>query len=209
MTSERVTMTPIRAAGAAAAIAATVALGGCGTLSGAAGNSRPANGAPGKGGPAAAVSAHPANAAGVVAALLQDGIGQAGRHQWQAADTTFEDVLAVSPRNVYALYNLGLVDQSTGNPTGAASFYQQALAAKGDYTPAMFNLAILEEKSQPATAISRYQKIIAINPKASTAYLRLAFTYARQGDAAAAKKAQAEAIAIDPALGKYPLPSGR
>jgi tetratricopeptide (TPR) repeat protein len=207
------------AAAAAAAVIAAAALAtgvaGCGTISGS--DARNA-GSPGRGagGAVASLGADDSGSgsgagrngtASLVASLLQEGIGQAGQHQWQAADTTFQDVLAVSPRNVYALYNLGLVDQSTGSDAQAAGYYNQALKADGDYTPAMFNLAITQESSQPGQAIGLYQKIIAINPKASTAYLRLAFAEARQGNTAEAKKNDAAAIAIDPTLGKYPLPA--
>lgn len=201
-------MRRISAVAGIATVALAVAVGGCGILKG--GN--PLTGSPGKGagakpaGSSASASPTAQTAVGVVASLLQAGIAQAGRHQWQAADTTFSDVLGVSPRNVYALYNLGLVDQSTGRTAQAAGYYNQAIAANQDYTPALFNLAIIEEKPQPGTALSLYKRIVAVNPKASTAYLRMAYVYARQGNAVEAKKAQAQAIAIDPALGKYSLP---
>ena len=50
-------------------------------------------------------------------------------------------------------------------------------------------------------------QIVAINPKASTAYLRMAFVYAKQGQAAQAAAARSKAIALDPSLAKYPLPA--
>jgi Tfp pilus assembly protein PilF len=141
------------------------------------------------------------------ATLLQAGISQAQQSQWAAAVTTFSDVLALSPRNVYALYNLGLIDQSNGNIPGAGDYYYQAIAIDPSYTPAMYNLAITLEDSDPAQALDLYHKIVAINPQASTAYLRMAFVYAQQGEAQHAKAAQAKAAAIDPALGKYALPA--
>jgi Tfp pilus assembly protein PilF len=142
----------------------------------------------------------------IVARLLQVGIGQAEQRDWPGARTTFGDVLAISPHNVYALYNLGLIAQTTGNTSGAVSYYNQAIASNAKYTPAMYNLAIMLEHSQPARAIDLYKRIVAINPKASTAYLRLAFVYAGQGKSLEAKDAQAAAIAIDPTLGRYSLP---
>jgi Tfp pilus assembly protein PilF len=71
----------------------------------------------------------------------------------------------------------------------------------------MYNEAILLEKSKPQQALSMYQQIITINPQAATAYLRMAFVQAGLGDHGAAQVSYAKAIAIDPSLGKYPLPS--
>ena len=45
------------------------------------------------------------------------------------------------------------------------------------------------------------------NRERITAYLRMAFVQAEQGDLGAAQVSYAKAIAIDPSLGKYPLPS--
>jgi hypothetical protein len=54
-----------------------------------------------------------------------------------------------------------------------------------------------------------YAKIIAISPRASTAYLRMAFMEAELGDQAQARIADARAVALDPGLGKYRLPATR
>lgn len=193
---------------AAAALAAAVALGGCGSAAGAAGGSAKAHATrdSANGVASPTVGATRNEAVTNVAELLQIGIGQAEQKDWSAAETTFGDVLAIVPKDVYALYNLGLIDQSIGNTSGADSYYDQAIADDATYTPALYNLAITLETSDPGQALSLYQKIVSINPRASTAYLRMAFVYAKQGDVQQAKAAQAKAIAIDPSLGKYPLP---
>lgn len=197
----------LRTAAAATALTA-VALAGCGTGN-SSGNARPPAKATVPPTPSANGSAIPrtSNAETVVATLLQLGINQADKRNWSAADATFNDVLAVSPNNVYALYNLGLVDETRGKDSDADSYYDEAIKANRDYTPALYDLAITLEHSQPAKAIDLYKRIISINPKASTAYLRLAFVYAREGKTQEAKSAQASAIAINPALGKYSLPA--
>jgi tetratricopeptide (TPR) repeat protein len=171
-------------------------------------------GAAGPGRPAASVSAGTSASVNAghsdvtrVAALLQVGIQQASQKDWAGATTTFRDVLAINPGNVYALYNLGVIGQTNGDSSGAIRYYDKALEASKSYTPAMFNKAILLEKSAPQQAIALYQQIIGINPQASTAYLRLAFVDAEQGNLGAARVADAKAIALDPSLGKYPLPS--
>jgi tetratricopeptide (TPR) repeat protein len=142
-----------------------------------------------------------------VAALIQVGIQRANQKDWPAATTTFQDVLAINPGNVYALYNLGVINQIQGDSAGAIGFYDKALVASKTYTPAMYNKAILLEQSNPQQALNLYQQVVKINPQASTAYLRMAFVQAEQGDLAAAQVSYAKAIAIDPSLGKYPLPA--
>jgi tetratricopeptide (TPR) repeat protein len=141
-----------------------------------------------------------------IAALLNTGSGQASRKDWSGATATFQEVLAINPGNVYANYNLGVVAQSTGNSAGAISYYNKALADNTVYTPAMYNEAILLERPQPQQAISLYQKIVTINTKAATAYLRMAFLQAEQGDLTDAKANDAKAVSLNSALGKYSLP---
>ena len=71
----------------------------------------------------------------------------------------------------------------------------------------MYNEAILLETSKPQQAIAVYQKIVSINPQASTAYLRMALVQAELGDIVAAKANDAKAVSIDPSLSKYKLPA--
>jgi tetratricopeptide (TPR) repeat protein len=197
-----------RAAAALAALAATVAVTGCSHSTSTVTAKQAAAVAKGSATATATAGISQSDAVtATVATLLQAGISQAEHKDWSAATTTFNDVLAVSPRNVYALYNLGLIDQTNGNVPGADDYYHQAITANGNYTPALYNLAITLENSNPAEALDLYQKIVAINPQAATAYLRMAFVYAERGDTQHAKAAQAKAIAIDPALGKYSLPA--
>jgi tetratricopeptide (TPR) repeat protein len=198
-----------RAVAALAAITATIVAAGCTHNPGTATANQAAARAKTTSTTAATGGLSKSDATTLVATLLQAGINQAEQKNWAAATTTFNDVLALSPRNVYALYNLGLVDQSTSNISGADSYYDQAIAVDANYTPALYNLAITLESSDPSKALSLYQKIVSINPQASTAYLRMAFVYARQGDLAQARAAQAKAIAIDPSLGKYQLPAAK
>jgi tetratricopeptide (TPR) repeat protein len=142
-----------------------------------------------------------------VTSLLQSGLAQADKKNWSAATTTFRKVLAINPSNVYADYDLGWIAQSTGNSSEAIGYYSKALAANAAYTPAMYNEAILLESSHPQQAIAVYQKIVSIDPRASSAYLRLALVQAEQGDTTEAKANDAKAISIDPALSKYKLPA--
>jgi tetratricopeptide (TPR) repeat protein len=144
-----------------------------------------------------------------VAALLQSGIQQAQQRHWSTATTTFLSVLPIDPRNVYALYDLGVIAQTKKDAALALSYYDKALASDGTYTPAMYNKAIVLENSKPRQAIALYNQIIAIDPRASTAYLRMAFAEAELGDMSRARVADARAVAIEPSLAKYHLPADK
>jgi tetratricopeptide (TPR) repeat protein len=142
-----------------------------------------------------------------VQTLLKQGLSQAQSKMLDQAVTTFKNVLLLDPKNVYALYNLGVIDQSKNDTAGAVSYYNKAISADGTYTPAMYNKAIILEATDLATALALYKQIVTINPYASTAYLHMAFVYAKQGQTAKADQARAKAIALDASLSKYPLPA--
>ncbi len=144
---------------------------------------------------------------GQVASLLQSGLTQAEGKKWSAATTIFQKVLAINPSNFYADYDLGWIAQSGGGSSEALSYYKKCLAANAAYTPAMYNEAILLETTDPQQAIGVYQKIVSIDPKAATAYLRLALVQAERGDITDARTNDAKAVSIDHALSKYKLPA--
>jgi len=139
--------------------------------------------------------------------LLKQGITQAQANMLGQATTTFKDVLQLSPKDTYAFYNLGLIEQQRHDTIQALSYYDQAISSDQTYTPALYNKAILLEATDLNSALALYQQIVKINPKASTAYLRMAFVYAEQGNDAQAQAARTKAIALDSSLAKYPLPA--
>jgi tetratricopeptide (TPR) repeat protein len=133
-------------------------------------------------------------------ALIDTGIAQANARQYQQAETTFRDVLVVSPENKYAWYNLGLIAQVQNQSSPAVADYSKALSIDPKYTPAMYNKAILLERTNLHSALALYQQITSINPKAATAYLRESFVYDRLHEQSKAKQARARALALDPSL---------
>jgi tetratricopeptide (TPR) repeat protein len=141
------------------------------------------------------------------AALLQAGIAQANAKQYQQAETTFRNVLVVSPANKLAWYNLGVLAQIQNRSASALSAYSRALSIDPRYTPAMYNKAILLERTNPQAALTLYQQITSVNPKAATAYLRESFVYDHLGDKGRAKQAKAQALALDGTLSTVTSPA--
>jgi tetratricopeptide (TPR) repeat protein len=139
-------------------------------------------------------------------ALSNTGIAQANAKQYQQAETTFRDVLVLSPKNKFAWYNLGLIAQVQNQSSPALADYSKALSIDPKYTPAMYNKAILLERTDLQSALSLYQQITSINPKAATAYLREGFVYDRLRDKSKASQARAHALALDPSLSTVTSP---
>lgn len=147
------------------------------------------------------------SAANSAAALIDAGIAQANAKQYQQAETTFRDVLVVSPNNKFAWYNLGLLAQVQNKPSSALAAYAKALAIDPRYTPAMYNKAIVLERTDLSAALALYQQITSVNPKAATAFLRESFVYDRLGDKTKAKQARARAVALDSSLARVTAPA--
>ncbi len=148
----------------------------------------------GSGGSDRASSSQSAKSAGSTAnsahALIITGIAQANAKQYEQAATTFRDVLVLSPNNKFVWYNLGLIAQVQNHFSPALADYSKALAIDPKYTPAMYNKAILLERTDLHSALALYQQITAINPKAATAYLRESFVYDRLRNKSKAKQAR-------------------
>ncbi len=142
-----------------------------------------------------------------VTRLLDQGIVAAQAGKYDEAATTFNNVLLLDPTNKYAFYNLALIAQTKSDTATALANYDKALASDAAYTPAMYNKAILLEASKNDEAIAIYEKIVQINPQASTAWFRLGMAYDRKGDKAKAQAARAEAIKLDPTLAQVPTSS--
>jgi len=139
--------------------------------------------------------------------LIETGIAQANAKRYQQAETTFRNVLVLSPGNKFAWYNLGLLAEVQNHPSAALTYYSNALTTDPRYTPAMYNKAILLEDGDLHSALALYQRITSINPKAATAYLRESFVYARLGDKTNASQARARAVALDHSLAAVSPPA--
>ncbi|MEU8286926.1 tetratricopeptide repeat protein [Micromonospora sp. NPDC048905] len=140
------------------------------------------------------------NAGTAPADLLKLGVEQGQAGNLDAAKTTFEKVLAAEADNKFAWFNLGFIAQSRNQPDEAVTNYDKALAADGNYKPALFNKAIALEGKAPTTSIDIYRKVVSIDNKSSTAYLRLGILLSQTGDDSKARDAFKAAIRLDKGL---------
>ena len=132
--------------------------------------------------------------------LVQTGITQAQSGDYATAQTTFNNVLVIDPGNKFALFNLGVIEQTNGRAQSAIKYYDKALESDPEYTPALYNKAILLEPDDLEAAVAIYEQILTIDPKASTTYLRLSFAYDTLGDPDKAEEMRQKAIELDPSL---------
>jgi Tfp pilus assembly protein PilF len=132
--------------------------------------------------------------------LLSLGIEQGQGGDLEAAKATFEKVLATEADNKFAWFNLGFIAQSRDQADEAITNYDKALAADADYKPALYNKAIVLERKTPKTSMGIYRRIVSIDNKASTAYLRLGLLLHTSGDDAEARSAFKAAIRLDKSL---------
>ncbi|MEU7920231.1 tetratricopeptide repeat protein [Micromonospora zamorensis] len=140
------------------------------------------------------------NTGAAPADLLKLGVEQGQAGNTDAAKATFEKVLVTEADNKFAWFNLGFIAQSRNQPDEAIGNYDKALAADANYKPALYNKAIVLESKAPTTSIDIYRKLVSIDDKSSTAYLRLGMLLSQSGDEGAARDAFKAAIRLDKGL---------
>jgi Tfp pilus assembly protein PilF len=105
------------------------------------------------------------------------------QHQGQlaAAKQLYQHVIAAQPSNYVAHYDLGVIAQQQGDDSTALAEYGAALTAHPNYVPALYNQATIYQRTDPATAIDIYRRIIALQPHAPSAYFNLGLLETRSG----------------------------
>jgi tetratricopeptide (TPR) repeat protein len=123
----------------------------------------------------------------------------AGRLDEAAAD--YRKVLVYDPRNKFAYYNLGVIEQTQGDGGSAESDYRIAITIDPDFVPALFNLAILRGSSGgDHEAIDLYRQVIQIDEGYAAAHLNLGFLLIDNGQEREGNAELANAVGLDPTL---------
>ncbi|HTW16396.1 MAG TPA: tetratricopeptide repeat protein [Nocardioides sp.] len=139
--------------------------------------------------------------------LVQQGLDQLNAGDASAARTTFENVLALDPGNVYGHYNLGLIAQQAGDEELALERYDAALEADEDFTSALYNKAILTESNDLDAAVELYERVLAVEETMAAAHMRLGFALLELGEKADAEEHLARGVELDPAMADVEPPS--
>lgn len=112
----------------------------------------------------------------------------------------YVQIIKLDPLNQYAYYDVGVVYQSDGQNSAAASAYEKALAINPGYVPALFNLAGIDAATSGPTAVALYEILEQLNPKNPAPYFNLGLLYIHMGQKAVGESQLAKAVQLDPAL---------
>ena len=151
-------------------------------------------------GTSACSSDKPKGKEATAAQLVSAGLAAAGQGDDKAALSAFSQATAKDPGNFYAHYNLGTIYQKQGKTTLALQEYGLALQSNPKYVPALYNSATIYGASDPQLAVTTYRKVVALQPKAPTAYLNLGLLEAQLGLYTLAERDLQKALSQDPKL---------
>ena len=123
------------------------------------------------------------------------------------AISDYKAALKINPSDVYTLYDLGDAQQFMGDVADAQTNYAAVLSLasltgpnRGLVETTMYNLAIIDLKSDPAAAKSLLSRVVAISPNDGPARMDLGKALLALGERAAAQVQVAKAIQLDPSL---------
>lgn len=143
------------------------------------------------GGPSATVAANQKLTAGIAAQ-------RAGDYAVAAADYT--KILKTEPKNIYALYDLGDVEQFQHRDAAAVFRYNEVLAINPRFENALYNMAILESQSSPTAAKALFLQVIAESPADAVARLNLGKVLLALGETKQAEAQIRQAVKLEPSL---------
>lgn len=134
------------------------------------------------------------------AQLIQAGLKAETTGDTVTATKDFTAAAATDPTSAIAYYDLGVLAQQGKNNTGAIAEYNKAVLADATYKPALFNLAILQTVTDPASAIVTYGKILTLKPDDPNTLFNLGLLLISQHQAAAGHADLKKSIQLTPAL---------
>ena len=138
--------------------------------------------------------------------LVKDAVDRMKAGDNKAAKPLLEQALVIEPENLYALYNLGLIAQQSGDTAQALDYYDRALEAKGDYVPALINKAILLETSDLEQSVRLYRQVLKADEKQAAAHMRLGFALLHLGDKDEAERHLTRGLELDPSMADIKAP---
>jgi Flp pilus assembly protein TadD len=139
--------------------------------------------------------------------LIDTGLKQIDGRQYDEARATFQSVLDLDPTNAYGWYNLGYIAELQDDDVTAVQRYATALSHDKDFSPALYNLAILTESSDLSASVELYRREISVKPDDSAAYMRLGFALRHLGQEPEAEQMLQKGIELDPSMADVTPPT--
>lgn len=132
---------------------------------------------------------------------------QISAEEYDDARATLDELFALDPGNAYGHYNLGLVEQSTGNTEEAVAAYDQAIEAYPAFAVALYNRAVLEESEDVESAVALYERAVASDPEMASAHMRLGFALLHLERKREGEEHLATGLRLDPAMSEVTAPT--
>jgi Flp pilus assembly protein TadD len=119
--------------------------------------------------------------------------------KYRAAENQYQEILAKSPNNLYALSNLGVVYFRSGKFRAAELTLKKALTVspKDEFVRTTLGI-VYYRQSKFDDALAELNKVIEINPKSATAHNYLGVTASQKGRLREAEKEILQALANNP-----------
>ncbi len=137
----------------------------------------------------------------LASAALAAGLKAHAAGRLEEAEADYRKVLVYDPRNEFAYYNLGVIEQARGDGESAESNYRIALTIDPDFVRALFNLAILRtSQGGGQESIDLYRHVIEVDPSYADAHLNLGFLLVANAELKKGKAELAVAVGLDPSL---------
>ena len=115
------------------------------------------------------------------------------------AEAQYLLVLDLDPKNANVLTMLGAIAHTRGDSGQAIVFFDRALAASPQFTPALFNKAVaLDETGQSQGALAAYRACLEVSPDHSDAAMNLGALLHGQGDFSAAEAVFQKLLTLQP-----------
>ena len=132
-------------------------------------------------------------------AAAEAGIAAMAKENFDAAETAFQKLLSLSPDNISALINLGLVEFRLGRAEASQKYLERAIRLKPDAALAWMILGVIYSNQDdiPAATAALAQAVY-LNPKSPQAHNYFAVTLSRRGWYSAAEDELQRAIELDP-----------
>ncbi len=137
--------------------------------------------------------------------LVSAGLRAQNQGRNSEATLDYQKAIADDPKNKVAYYDLGLVQQLSGDLVNAEKNYRVALQIDPDFTVALFNLALIRTVPAPAEAVTLYRHVILNTPNDAGPHLNLGLLLLSLGQNAEANTELQKAVQLNPALaGRIP-----
>jgi hypothetical protein len=123
------------------------------------------------------------------------------------AFTDYQEALAKDPSNIFALYDLGHINQERGHTEAAAKQYLAVLRIDPKFDDALYNMGVLEAPFDPKGAIGYYTQDLRIQPTNAAANFNLGVLLIDHGKTAQGYSYLEVGLRLNPAL-SADVPSG-